>query len=283
MRWHIHVINSWGNETILLTKCFDDIQLPEVLHPTDLRANCPEKDEAKKADIRNLLRRVTFKVLINQDLLPDGNILLGRFLAEIKSQIEGNIFFTPPYVNVKDLVVHSSITTQVQSIRLLTALAAILGFQVSKSDVKQTHLPKMFLNEMSLGIFAHTMPFKTSIHIETSVVRANKTPMSSCSWSFSPYKDWKMCVYQKWRDNLTKSHQWTNHCPVQRMSQGYVQLCRADAITQEPWNILTLFISCNCQELFDCFENISEKQILDGNRRVSCKKCKWKTKPVNNS
>ena len=48
---------------------FDDIFLTEVLHPTDPRANTPEMTNAKKAEIKNLLRRGTFKVILKKMFL----------------------------------------------------------------------------------------------------------------------------------------------------------------------------------------------------------------------
>lgn len=55
-------------------------------------------------------------------------------------------------------------------------------------------------------------------------------------------------------------------------------VCRAATITEDIWNIQTLFISSICKELADCFHNITKKQILDGKNMVNCEKCKRKTK-----
>lgn len=124
----------------------DDIYLTEILHPTDPRASSPEMTEAKKKEIKELLRRGTFKVILKQDVPPDGNVLPGRFVLSIKSKIDGRILFKARYVigghrdRMKDLLVHSTSTTQPQSVRLLLSIASILDLDVWGSDVKQAYL-----------------------------------------------------------------------------------------------------------------------------------------------
>ena len=67
--------------------------MTEILHPTDPRAQCPEMTKAKKEEIRNLLRRNKFKIILKKDVPPDGNILPGRFVFAVKSKIDGEIKF----------------------------------------------------------------------------------------------------------------------------------------------------------------------------------------------
>ena len=101
---------------------------------------------AKKKEIRNLLKRKTFKIILKEDILPYGNVLPGRFVLAIKSSITGEVVFKARYVigghrdKLKHMMVHSSTTMQPSSVRLLLALARIFGFDVWTSDVTQAYL-----------------------------------------------------------------------------------------------------------------------------------------------
>jgi len=103
-------------------------------------------DDAKRSEIRNLLQRGTFKVILREELPPDGNILPGRFVLAIKSSEDGQVKYKAGYVigghrdKLKHMMVHSASTLQPQSVRLLLALASMLGFDVWTSDVKQAYL-----------------------------------------------------------------------------------------------------------------------------------------------
>lgn len=122
------------------------IFLTEVLDPRDERTSLPEMTEAKKTEIRSLLDRGTFKVILKEDIPPDGNVLPGRFVLAIKSTEDGEVKFKARYVigghrdRLKNMMVHSVQTLQPSSIRLLLALAAMHGFDVWTSDVRQAYL-----------------------------------------------------------------------------------------------------------------------------------------------
>ena len=102
--------------------------------------------EAKKQEIKNLLQHGTFKVILQEDIPKDGNVLPGRFVLAIKSSVDGRIKYKARYVigghcyKLKDLTVHSSTTLQPQSVRLLLALAAIFGFDIWTADIRQSYL-----------------------------------------------------------------------------------------------------------------------------------------------
>lgn len=59
--------------------------------------------------------------------------------------------------------------------------------------------------------------------------------------------------------------------------------CKSVVTTEDTWNILTVHVSSGDQTLSDCFQNISEKQTLDGDDMVFCSKCKMKTKTIQQS
>ena len=63
----------------------EDMFLTEVLTPGDPRCSSKEMTSAKKAEIRYLLKRGTFKVILRDDIRIDANVLPGRFVLTIKS------------------------------------------------------------------------------------------------------------------------------------------------------------------------------------------------------
>ena len=123
-----------------------EVLLTETITPRDPRSYSPEMTAAKKAEIKSLLDRGTFKVILQEELPPDGNILPGRFVVAIKSTDDDKINYKARYVigghrdKYKDLMVHSTSTLQPQSVRLLLALAAIFEFDIWTSDVRQGYL-----------------------------------------------------------------------------------------------------------------------------------------------
>ena len=124
----------------------DDVFLTEIITKKDPRPKSKEMTEAKKTEIRNLLKRGTFKVVLKEDVPPDGNVLPGRFVLALKSTEDGEIKHKARYVigghrdKHKDFMVHSTTTLQPQSIRLLLALASMFGFDVWTADVRQGYL-----------------------------------------------------------------------------------------------------------------------------------------------
>ena len=92
------------------------VHLTEIIPLGDPRAYSAEMTAAKKAEIRSLLERKTFKVILKEELPTNGNILPGRFVLAIKSTEDGKIKHKARYVigghrgKFKDLMVHSTST-----------------------------------------------------------------------------------------------------------------------------------------------------------------------------
>ena len=124
----------------------DDIYMTEIIPNQDVRAKSHEMTEAKRQEIKNLLKRGTFKVLLREDIPRNANVLPGRFVLAFKSTEDGKLKHKARYVigghrdRLKHMMVHSTSTLQPSSIRLLLALAAIHGFDVWTSDVRQAYL-----------------------------------------------------------------------------------------------------------------------------------------------
>ena len=120
--------------------------LTEVISPTDPRAYSPQMTAAKRKEIMSLMRRGTFKVILKEEIPPDGNVLPGRFVLAIKSTEDDRIKFKARFVigghrdKLKKLLVHSSQSIQPASVRLLLTLSAMHGFETWTSDVTQAYL-----------------------------------------------------------------------------------------------------------------------------------------------
>lgn len=55
-------------------------------------------------------------------------------------------------------------------------------------------------------------------------------------------------------------------------------ICGAASITEDMWNVQTLFITSTCKYLADCFQNTARRQVLDGENIVTCEKCERRSK-----
>ena len=124
----------------------DCIHLTEAIHSKDPRATSRDMPQAKRDEIRGLLDRGTFSVILREEFPPDSNVLPGCFFLAIKSTEDRQVKFKARYVigghrdRMKALMVHSAATLHPQSIRRLLALAAIHGFDIWSADVRQTYL-----------------------------------------------------------------------------------------------------------------------------------------------
>lgn len=54
--------------------------------------------EAKRKEIKTLLEGGTFKVILREEIPPDGNVLPGRVVPALKSTEDGNIKYKATYV-----------------------------------------------------------------------------------------------------------------------------------------------------------------------------------------
>lgn len=81
--------------------------------------------DAKKKEIASLLQRGVFKVILREDIIEDGSVLLGRIVLALKSSEDVEFKSKARYVvgghrdKMKHMMVHTSSTLQPQSVRLL--------------------------------------------------------------------------------------------------------------------------------------------------------------------
>ena len=124
----------------------NEVLWTEVIGKGDERSISPEMLEAKRSEFVNLLKRGTFKLV----MLPDGgrgeNVVPGRFVLALKHATTGETKAKARFVigghrdKEKGYQVHVGRTLSQSSVRMLLALAAILGFDVWTEDIKQAYL-----------------------------------------------------------------------------------------------------------------------------------------------
>ena len=98
------------------------------------------------SEVRDLLKRGSFKVILKEEL-PDGaNALTARFVLAIKSNADGEIQYKARYVigghrdRLKHYMVHGAQTLQASFARLLLVLATAHEFKAWTSDVNLAYL-----------------------------------------------------------------------------------------------------------------------------------------------
>ena len=122
------------------------IQIIEIIKSSDPRYNYPEANEAFAKELAGLIDQGVFKVVIEEELRDDPNVLGAWFILCIKDINTGNEKFKARFIvqghtdSEKEVLLHPSPTISQRSIRLLVALAAIHGFRLCTQDVTQAYL-----------------------------------------------------------------------------------------------------------------------------------------------
>jgi Reverse transcriptase (RNA-dependent DNA polymerase) len=125
---------------------FQTTYVTEVLSPNDQRSNDPKMNQAKKREIKGLLERGTFRIILKSEIPQGANVLGGRYVLVIKDAGTEREVWKARYViqghrdQEKEIMVRSSTNVQQRSIRLIFALASILGFKIWTQDVTQAYL-----------------------------------------------------------------------------------------------------------------------------------------------
>ena len=120
--------------------------LIEVILPGDVRAKDPRFREAREREIRGLLERGTWKVVLKENVPKDANIIGGRFVLAIKDEGTKKEVWKARFVvqgyrdKLKTSLEHDAPTARQYSTRVLVGLAAIFGFRIFSTDVTQAYL-----------------------------------------------------------------------------------------------------------------------------------------------
>ena len=118
----------------------------EVIDKDDPRASTEEMREAIRAEVQGLIDRGTFEVLKKKDVPKDANIVPLRFVLALKSGLtikpknKARAVLGGHLDKLKELMVHITQTIQPSSIRLLSAIAEMFGWELWLSDVCQSYL-----------------------------------------------------------------------------------------------------------------------------------------------
>ena len=129
----------------------DNIGPPRILYTetlpfNDHRAHSPEFEEAKRKELEGLIERGTFRIVLEEELPPNPNIIPCRFVLAIKHSDTGETKHKARFVlgghrdKDKNSIVHNTVNIKQSSIRLIMALATILGFDVWSLDVRQAYI-----------------------------------------------------------------------------------------------------------------------------------------------
>ena len=116
----------------------------EVLTRGDPREKC--FDDAKRQELMGLIEKGTFRVVLREEIGQNPNIVPSRYVLAIKHSETGETKMKARFVlgghrdRDKHTVVHNSTNAKQSSIRLLVALATMLGFDLWSLDVKQAYL-----------------------------------------------------------------------------------------------------------------------------------------------
>ena len=111
----------------------------EIIAPRDPRSKLFH--EAKEREIEGLIQRGTFQMVLQSELGRNPNIVPSRFVLAIKHKDTGEEVYKGRFVlgghrdRDKRTVVHNATTLKQASIRLLLALATILGFNLWSTDI----------------------------------------------------------------------------------------------------------------------------------------------------
>lgn len=158
--------------------------------------------DATKKEVLGLLDRGTLKIVLQEDVTSDSNVLPGRFVLSIKSDNDGFIkwkarFFISGYRDkLKKLMFHASQTLQPLSILPLLTLAAINCFYVWTYDVRQEYLHS---DHPSLALYSlATLHFSSNYSWTMSTVPKD---------SIRPVKIWRPLT----QDPRRPSPRWTRN------------------------------------------------------------------------
>jgi Reverse transcriptase (RNA-dependent DNA polymerase) len=118
----------------------------EVIRPSDTRSFDTKMKAAKQKQIRGLLERGTFKIVLRNDIPKGANKLGGRYVLTIKDSGTDREIWKARYViqghwdQENEIMVRSSTNVQQRSLRIIFALASNFGFKIWTQDVTQAYL-----------------------------------------------------------------------------------------------------------------------------------------------
>ena len=116
----------------------------EIISPRDPRSG--NFEEAKLKELKGLIEKGTFKIVLREEAGERPNITPTRFVLGIKHGDNGSELLKARFIlgghrdRENPFLIHNSTTLPHHSVRILVALAAIFGFNLWSSDVNQAYL-----------------------------------------------------------------------------------------------------------------------------------------------
>lgn len=114
----------------------NEVLLTEIILADELRAQHKEMTEAKRKEATDVLRRGAFAAVLTEEIPVNANVIPGRFVLAIKSNLDGRIkyktrFFVGGHCDrLEDFMHHSRQALQPQSIRMILAIEIKFEFDI---------------------------------------------------------------------------------------------------------------------------------------------------------
>ena len=122
------------------------VYITEIIEKGDPRYGNTKMKDAIRKEIEGLLERGTFKIVVREEIPNNPNILGGRFVLAVKNPSTKEEVYKARFVvqghrdRDKAILVHASPNLRQESVRLLFAIASIMGFSVWTQDISQAYL-----------------------------------------------------------------------------------------------------------------------------------------------
>lgn len=122
------------------------VQITETLHPADPRSTSKVLEEAKATELDGLVRRGDFELVDQSAVPPQGNILSGCFVLEIKGSETETTLHKAQFVvqghrdKEKHMLIYNSYTARPASVRLLVSISSMRRYGLWSFDVAQAYL-----------------------------------------------------------------------------------------------------------------------------------------------
>ncbi len=120
--------------------------ITEVPYHTDLRIRTPEGEKARELEIKNLVRRDIWEILLEEDVPKGAKMITGSFVVTIEDVETENPIFEARFVaqgnrdSERDQLVQDSTTACQSTVHQLVAMATIIGFDVWTVDTSHDYL-----------------------------------------------------------------------------------------------------------------------------------------------
>jgi Reverse transcriptase (RNA-dependent DNA polymerase) len=122
------------------------VHITEIIGPNDPRAVCPEMQREKLAEMKGLLAKGVFEIVVREEIPPGSNTLGGRYVLAWKDPGTDNERWKARFVVqghndiMKRAIVLDTATLSQRGARMIFAMAAIFGWKVWTEDVRQAYI-----------------------------------------------------------------------------------------------------------------------------------------------